>query len=428
MAATSSPTDRQFQILTASLEDVQVPVFLRNKLQQCLPHSLPLYRRCQFYLDQRKRQNTTDGVASPRKREIWVALSRCQQTSALFSASDEWLQPWLAETTSESQSEPSSPQVSSRDAKQPYWIAAHIDLTEPGQTQVWIFGSWESTHSPDTTASSTRNSTLATTTPETISQKYALFQAFYQRLRADHIPHLPLTPSPQWLAMKASGKIVSVPYNRNKVLFGTISEALWWMHEDWVVHDRGIPKHLLHAAPNSGSETIPTTNATIATPSSITREDRPYLKYLLPLSHPPTIPPAPPGFRFSPLQPPHLQLMLDRSPIPRALELLRTLVSVGLFPAESPDPVAWGILSPDASVGSLHTEPVFRGRGFAEAVTRALMALIPTRFGDGHDGVGLGHTDVSPANGASRRVFEKMGGVVGWRVAWVEVDVGLGEK
>lgn len=398
------------KVLTASITADKIPLFLRNKLHPLLPYSLPLYRRCQFFLYQLSlERHTAESVSKSSGPELWIALSQLASDTD-NAPTDDWLDSWLV------QAQPLSRTNRGDDGPSMDWLSCHIDLHEPGQTQVWTFGSWEATVTPVPMSSSTS----ATTPIIPSAQQVSLGRALFHHLRTNHTPYLPMTPSEQYLTMKASGKIVSSPYKRSKILFGAIAETSWWLLDDDVV--RSTPK-----ASDSRS---------IATATS--RSDKPFLKYILPLATTPTtLKSLPRDLTIRPLPQAALQTVLDRSAIPRTLELLLSLPTIGIFPSSSTNEAAisWGILAKDASLSSLHTEPEYRGRGLAEVVSWELVRVTKDRFRSDwldvevgerkaqSDGVGYAHIDVSPDNMASRRVFEKMGAKVGWKVGWIEVDV-----
>jgi len=276
------------------------------------------------------------------------------------------------------------------------WIAAYIDLTNAGQTQVWTFASWEAQFA----AGEDQIKDVRTSPQFHIYQR--LMDTLFEHIQNFHIKRLSHEPPAQWQRIRDGGKIVSLPYSRSKVLFGTIAECLWPFLESC----------------NSPSGSSP-----------ITRVDRPYLKYVvvtktnaLPQVKPPE------GMHFDVMQEHHLQTIIDRTNIPRTIETLRQLPNIGLFDSEN-TPVAWGLLGKDASLSSLHTEPEYRRRGLAETVANRLIMEQITVFqdvvepGEG-DVILYSHADVSISNVASRKVMEKIKGKVMWRVAWIEVQLG----
>lgn len=273
------------------------------------------------------------------------------------------------------------------------WIAAHIDLSNAGQTQVWVFASWE------TEFSKSEKPANAAKTSSDFPIFEALFEALRNRLRRHHVPGLSEAPPQQWQRLKDSGKRVSEPYSRSKVLFGTVADTLW--------------PHL-EEAPNQ----------------TISRTDMSYFKYII-ASHRPSLlaladPPA--GLHFQPMRKEHLQTMIDRTNIPRSLETIQQLPNIGLYD-ENDTPIAWCLLSKDASIGSLHTEPEYRRKGLAELTARRLMVEQVKLFDNDPieevdpKAVIWSHADVSDANIPSQRVMEKIGGERMWRSGWIEVDI-----
>ena len=329
--------------------------FTSCTLRSKLPYSLPLYRRCQFHT---KRQ------AQAPDAEVWCARVSRQ---------------------------------SHGNTSQLPWLAAYIDLTKSGQTQIWVYGSWEADFStvPDPYQ--------AVQSSEHFSVYQRLFDSLFRRLKHHHIPRLANEPPTEWLRLKAEGKIVSEPFSTSKVLFGTIAECHWPFLDHYSL--RGLK-------------------------AATAREDRPYLKYIITSTQQSlealTVPE---GLHLVPMPEQHLQTMVDRTRIPRTVETLRQLPSLGLFDQDG-RPVAWGLIGKDASLSSLHTEPEYRGRGFAELVAKGLMAEQQRFFvemkddTDAVEDIVYSHADVSDKNIASNRVMQKLAGKVMWRVAWIELDLG----
>ena len=114
-------------------EEQQVPSF-QKCLNQHLPHSIPLCRRLQFH--RRRRLQQPDKV---RNAKVWLGVvttnsrtvnSEPAVTSVPQAQSAVDIDEWLG----------SGPQlITTRDA----WLAAYVDLSDPGQTQVWVFANWE---------------------------------------------------------------------------------------------------------------------------------------------------------------------------------------------------------------------------------------------------------------------------------------------
>ena len=165
--------------------------------------------------------------------------------------------------------------------------------------------------------------------------------------------------------------------------------------------------------------------------AAITRGDANYEKWVF---GPDVVPRAdeevalPDGYTFGELSEQQLATVLERSVIPRTMQTMRELGSVGVF--WKGEAVGWGFVGKDGSLSSLHTEVEHRGRGLAMGVARELM-----RRSEGWFDVTRGrtvrvergdcwvHSDVSEDNMSSWRVMEKLGGKKMWRVSWIEIDL-----
>ncbi|KAK5540663.1 hypothetical protein LTR23_006124 [Exophiala sp. CCFEE 6169] len=229
------------------------------------------------------------------------------------------------------------------------------------------------------------------------------------------VPAMPLEPSDEWLQLKRTGKTLTTPYSRNKVLFGTVGEKLWHLfpQEARARTDPGYLKYVF--SPEEKEDAANPTAAAAAATTTDNNENK------------------------------------NISTIPRTLSTLRQYVSVGIFSSSDDDynhtnpnpnprgPVAWGFLGKDASISSLHTEPAHRGKGLAVCLARELLhrqrqrqtrAASPfpedTSTPKGGTGMEMGcwaHADVSQDNIPSRRVMEKLGGKPMWMVMWTELDL-----
>jgi hypothetical protein len=457
-------------IKSRALNEDQVPLLV-GKLDSHLPYSLPLLRRIQFHL-QRERASTTARIfvaavhgASAGDREGGVSSGAGtgeheddnHQQQQLWEDFDAWFLE--------------------RQSLENPWVAAHIDLVNAGQTQVWVFGSWEASAAAAASLFSSSGNEVAFMSADTGANANAhanadpdpdpdpvhkrLLQALFTYISRELIPLLPTTPPEEWLALARTGKYLSRPYSRDKVIFGTVSDKLWSLFPERARTrtDAGYWKYLFDRSASPSSS--PTSNSR---PSS------------------PAPPPAlPPGYCFGPMHDRDLQTVLDRTPIPRTLGTLRQLISVGLFHEESEcgntstssssrtAPVGWGFLGKDASLSSLHTEVEHRGKGLAVALGAELLRLQQEQqqqqqqyvvavdsqgeengeevAGGGRRGAAeeetenndnddarmamttstsrswWGHADVSQHNIASQRVMEKLGGRPAWKVMWTEMDM-----
>jgi ribosomal protein S18 acetylase RimI-like enzyme len=378
------------ELSSAVLAETDIPALI-SKLHELLPYPIPLYRRLQFHL---KHPNTATARA-------FLALA--SHTSP---------QAWL-----------SSAAISS--TRETAFFAAHIDLSCAGETQIYVFASWELPTSNG----------FVQPTEET---KKSLLNALFKTLATDptFIPSSPKSPPSSHQLLMQTKKLVT-RYSPSKILFGALHTEVFILipKNAHARTDAGFVKYIFHPSQNSlassGDEQLPT------------------------------------GYCFGTINDndDHLNLVLSRTVIPRTLVTMRQLGSVGVFydgetyatVAEvendqhttdekgrnsrtarevelstntvdaaavaamlekiNRQPVAWGFLGKDASLTSLHVEPRHRGKGLAGDVTRKLFAMQDEVFGAG---TRLGHADVFESNSASRRVMEKLGGRSTWVVVWVE--------
>jgi microcompartment protein CcmK/EutM len=445
-------------IKSRALNEDQVPLLV-GKLESHLPYSLPLLRRIQFHL-QRERASTTARIfvaavhaASAGDREGGVS-SGSGAGSGEHEDDNHQQPPW--EDLDAWFLEPQS-------LENP-WIAAHVDLVNAGQTQVWVFGSWEAAAAAASPSSGNEVAFVSADTganadpdPDPVHKR--LLHALFTHISRELIPLLPTTAPEEWLDLARTRKYLSRPYSRDKVIFGTVSDKLWTLFPERARTrtDAGYWKYLFDASASPSPS--PTSNPTSPAP------------------------PLPLGYRFGPMHDRDLQTVLDRTPIPRTLGTLRQLVSVGLFHEESEcgsasissrtAPVGWGFLGKDASLSSLHTEVEHRGKGLAVALGAELLRLqqeqqqqqqqqqcvVAVDSQGEENGAGVvgegggaaeeekennnnnndddarvarttstsrswwGHADVSQHNIASQRVMEKLGGRPAWKVMWTEMDM-----
>ncbi|KAK5203563.1 hypothetical protein LTR41_010696 [Exophiala xenobiotica] len=471
----------EYRINSGVLSPSQIPK-LQQKLDDLLPYSLPVTRRIEYHLSHpisptarifvaaADVAGSTDGDGDGHGEKTDVLYDNGEndaqsdqplpstQSSHHPNDDDEhWLESWLLTTTTTTTTTTSSSSPSS-EASNNYrpWLAAHIDLLNSGQTQVWLFASWEApSPSPSPSLSRSNNNTDTDTDTDTdhlttgggsasrgdVSVHKSLMHELFTYIYTVLVPAMPLEPSDEWLQLKRTGKTLTTPYSRNKVLFGTVGEKLWHLfpQEARARTDLGYLKYVF-SPEEKEDEANPTAAAAAATTTD--NNENKNMSLLLPL---------PPGYKFGEMRPSDLQTVLDRSTIPRTLSTLRQYVSVGIFSSSDDDynhtnpnpnprgPVAWGFLGKDASISSLHTEPAHRGKGLAVCLARELLhrqrqrqtrAASPfpedTSTPKGGTGMEMGcwaHADVSQDNIPSRRVMEKLGGKPMWMVMWTELDL-----
>lgn len=392
MAVVSSSEIRQ-----GTLSPSQVRL-LQERLVAELPYTLPLARRIEF--DVGRPISTTSRIFVAAAGTASTDQDPARRNGASEQVSDavnhDWLNEWLSERSTP---EPTSP-----------WLAAHIDLSNQGQTQAWVYASWEhpdvgyfsssvadlpSAAATEASATASEASSVAADDGPLAQIHEELFSTLFRYILTQLVPHQPTTPNEEWLELQRTGKYLSVPYLRSKVIFGTIHEVLWRFFDN----------------------------------AARTRTDPGYLKYIFSMSSSESEDAAgdrdlslPEGYYLGDMHREHLQMVLDRTPVPRTLTTLTQMESVGLFFKDNPTPIGWGFLSKDGSISSLHTEEEHRGKNLAVTVGKALLQK-GSRTALDRLGVYYGHADSSKTNIGSRRVMEKIGGVPRWRIAWTEMDL-----
>ncbi|KAK7884980.1 hypothetical protein LTR67_010838 [Exophiala xenobiotica] len=478
----------EYRINSGVLSPSQIPK-LQQKLDDLLPYSLPVTRRIEYHLSHPVSPTarifvaaaadvagSTDGDGDGEKTDVLYdngendaqsdqPLPSTQSSHHPDDDDEHWTESWLLNTTTTPSSSSSSPSSEASNTSNRPWLAAHIDLLNSGQTQVWLFASWEAPYpfpSPSPSPSLSRNNDDTDTDTDTdtdhlttgggstffrgdVSVHKSLMHELFTYIYTVLVPAMPLEPSDEWLQLQRTGKTLTTPYSRNKVLFGTVGERLWHLfpQEARARTDPGYLKYVFSPEEKEDEANPPAAAATTTTDNNENKN----MSLLLPL---------PPGYKFGEMRPSDLQTVLDRSTIPRTLSTLRQYVSVGIFSSSSSSddddandtndtnpnprgPVAWGFLGKDASISSLHTEPAHRGKGLAVCLARELLhrqrqrqtrAASPfpedTSTPKGGTGMEMGcwaHADVSQDNIPSRRVMEKLGGKPMWMVMWTELDL-----
>ena len=358
---------------------------LLQALHTYLPYSLPLYRRFQFHLSH----------PNPPFAQVFNSFSPLSPLSKERLSAERWL---LLACKQE------------QDAEQVPWICSHIDLSAAGQTQVWVFANWELPRIQKQQA-----------TLQTLNERGRLLQALFEKIYDRDVPLIPETGPKGLLQAKKVGR-EDVPFSRTKVLFGALNVCV---------------RSLI---PEGTGERLDggTVHYLFPQEKVIMRAYDPYLKYLFPTksscepreeqngTEPHTT--LPPDYTFGPMQYQYLQMVLDRTDIPRGLDTMSSFFGIGLFYKQDPTPVGWGFLGKDASLTSLHTEPEHRGKGLAVLLSKELFRRQNEHFRtigdkDAQAEVDWAHADVAEYNLASRKVMEKIGGTVEWEDCWIDVEL-----
>jgi FR47-like protein len=361
-------------------------------LEKLLPSSLPVLRRIQY------------ACTHPRQTAYYVVSAN------LFSSQNE----------DKSLDEP--------------WTAAYVDLFAGGETQVWAYSSLEAEvlladgHVHDEEAISD----FSTISPEkqNIAQEQfrKLLQFIHRDLMPAYLSHLSEVDGKinQTEAEGDEGKEerkikVIAKHKAPAILLGSLHT--------------GLMKLLLTNANDSYA------SANFGPGLKVHRYDiLPYVKYIFPSEIFQTSDgqsnALPQGYYYGEngLLPEHVELVKSRTHIPRERETLLSMPSVIIYyndsssPSSPPpsSPVAWGFLSYDGSLATLHVELEHRGKGLAIALSKEVMrrGMATGFYGSLAANLSYTHADVAKNNAASRRVMEKLGGR-GWRwsISWTVVEV-----
>ncbi|KAL5335455.1 hypothetical protein BJX70DRAFT_375023 [Aspergillus crustosus] len=423
---------------------------LLTLLSTQLPYSGPLLRRIQYAVSNPSPTGTGYVLASFPEDAVPVTNPSSTPSPGLDSDSD-----------SDSDSNPP-------------WLASYVDVNRGPDTQVWIYSSLESASSNKNGLSTTEDSqgnALGHFDPGVTSQKKEVVKSqlldLFTYTRKTLIP-----PYLDWLASKQSVSAQSpvpgavavavkdqgvpkIPTHRpTSILLGTIHI--------------GLVALIVEIQAESKSKSEPESESRKPKPKlKIHRGEKVfYVKYCFPAeafdistavlersaeNQKSNADANETGsFRFHDsngnygIQETHIDLVTSRTNIPRSKEALLAMGGVALFhdaPDSAPEkpnhgeeelPIAWAFLGFDGSLCSLHVEPEFRGRGLAAIVGREVMKNGVGRFETGTVKLKQANgekekewffADVAVENLASRRVMEKMGGLVGWTISWMVVEV-----
>jgi len=176
---------------------------------------------------------------------------------------------------------------------------------------------------------------------------------------------------------------------------------------------------------------------------------QPWLKYLIQrdtlCSVPPTVPP---NLQLDTIFKQHFDVILSSSPIPRTKQYLQTRISAStaLYERSTRDspPIAFCVTAPDRSLSMLWVDPCYRQRGLAIWIAENRLlgtnGMTSRELENAHPQGGAkeeisaslkaagaqlmwSHADVDVKNTGSRKVCERLGGVRGWTVVWIRVEI-----
>jgi len=314
-----------------SLTNPSAPSVLNRTLHHLTPHlptSLPLYRRLQS--------------------------GRFLPSSHLFTSSN------LNQDNDDDENTP--------------WLIAFVDRSCRPETEIWMYGSWESSSS----AAPSDTSTWAT----------------IERIMASllhEVKNLPVEPSIHQDVLDSSS------FDSEIVLFGA-------------VHERSLP--VLENLGVLVSSVVP--NST----------------FVFDVDHLPPARPLPEKLRWGEVGREYFNLVRSRTEIKRQDRTLAVSPSLAIYPAtiagEATAPIAWAFVGLDGSLTTLHVEAEWRGRGLAKALTtRLFREKMGAYFEREEKGtVRWAHGYVVEGNERSEGMCRSLGGRSHWLCYWLRVDLG----
>ncbi|PNS20183.1 hypothetical protein CAC42_5633 [Sphaceloma murrayae] len=140
----------------------------------------------------------------------------------------------------------------------------------------------------------------------------------------------------------------------------------------------------------------------------------------------------PDGLKWGRLRKGDYALLRSRTGIYRQDRTLEMLPSVAIYPvgdAEDIRPIGWTLLGVDASLTTLHVEPQYRGKGLAKKLARKVWTehlnwYVQKFIEDGKMVTEkLAHADVATWNKASNGVCKSLGGYTEWGDYWFRADL-----
>lgn len=345
IGVTSFATEQIYRVpLANGSNDSTIPLAL-NLLRPHFPHCLPLYRRLQFgrFLD-----------------------ASCILTS--IRPADLLAPPAAVEALSKSET----------------WLMAFVDRSVRPETELIMFGTWES--ASDAEAASQPRMTSLITALVLSAKRPELPPSIHQ----DSATVTDTSVDHRGFSRKEYGGHMANP---NIMLWGGVHERTF---------RRLVNMNLVAKEFSSGLVGNH--------------------MYVFDVDAIPTPRELPEGLRWGKLESRHFALVKCRTQIPRQDKTMAVLPNLAIFPADSEKPISWAFVGIDGSLTTLHVEEAWRGRGLAKTLTTKLFREEMERFWEeGVPRLAYGH--VIDGNEASVRTCQSIGGKSGWYDYWVRVDL-----
>lgn len=348
-------------IKTYHLNDPEASTTIPRALQRLeshLPTSLPIYRRLQF----------------GRFFDATTLLTNLDFSSDTFTH---------RETNGVHQDD------EGQDKEEP-WFISFLDRSCRPETEVWLFGNWESQRHAVTQTQQDRINALLTSLVRTM-EAMPLPTSIHQQASAE------TSSSDKDNAGYSRTDYAGHASDPNIMLWGAVHERTVTMLDKLGFVTRRFKTGLV---PN---HTFIFDVDTLA----------PYDEN-----------PLPEGLRWGTLTQKDFPLVRARTQIPRQDRTLAVLPNIGIFSTSNGEAVAWAFVGLDASLTTLHVEKEYRGQGLAKAVTTKLFREKMDAFGEeGQARLAYGY--VIDGNRESEGMCRSLGGKSDWMCYWVRVDLGI---
>lgn len=151
-------------------------------------------------------------------------------------------------------------------------------------------------------------------------------------------------------------------------------------------------------------------------------------KFLFRFSDLPEARELPKGLRWGKVREEDIDIIKERTSIPRSKRTLLSLDSLGVFNECNDMIIAWAFVGLDGSLTSLHTEAEFRGRGIAKAVAVNIIKKYMHDSAIDERGDAWSHADVYQDNLQSEIVCKSLGGNAMWKCFWLRIDLAVAGK
>lgn len=283
---------------------------------------------------------------------------------------------------------------SSTEDSQTQWYLSFLDRTSRPETEIWLYGSWESDPSQPTPAQEdVQNNHIRSllkhikTLPVPESHHREFLDAELAKAAAEEED---ATANDKDSSGLSRSDYASHLHNSSIILLGAVHEKT-----NQIINRTGL---------NEWGEVPNHTYIFSSLPSSL-----------------PAPRPLPEGLQWGTLQYSDYALVRSRTQIPRQDKTLAILPQLAVRDAEN-RLVAWAFVGLDGSLTTLHVEAEYRGKGLAKAITVKLFTeKMEALWEDGVDKMAHGY--VVEGNTASSAVCTSLGGKNKWDAYWIRVDL-----